>query len=241
MRGTLRLLASVKPARYLQAGNPTGLTGLYTHNSPRSTLLYLYKTTLEKLQAAPESSLYRQSIETLTKHRMAIVAAQVPPGYKEWQEKASKILKENPEGFRVESEAAVDGAHARVVKRGEELFLLRTDPEQKDVRYEEWDGEVDAGPELEGLRSEAERKDQELLFTRTPIEISKKIKWEPEPQMTADQVEEIEQKIGAGLIEEIVEVAESELKLVDVMIEAKVWEPLEEKPAEGQWTYFDRN
>lgn len=36
------------------------------------------------------------------------------------------------------------------------------------------------------------------------------------------RIEEIENKIGAGLIEEVVQVAESELKLVDVMKEAKV-------------------
>jgi NADH dehydrogenase (ubiquinone) 1 alpha subcomplex subunit 5 len=72
------------------------------------------------------------------------------------------------------------------------------------------------------------------------------------------RVEEIEQKIGAGLIEEVVQMAESELKLVDYMLQAKPyvsprifpltnantrsrWEELEEKPVEGQWTYFDRN
>ncbi|KAI1852456.1 hypothetical protein JX266_002634 [Neoarthrinium moseri] len=240
MRRTLRLLAGVKPARYLEAGNPTGLTGVYTHNSPRSTLLYLYNTTLDKLKAAPESSLYRQSIEALTKHRMAIVAAAEPPGYKEWQERASNILKENPDGFKVQTEAATDGAKAQIVKRGNGVYLIRTDPPKKDERYEEWDGEVDEGGELEGLRTEAERQDLELLFTRTPVEISKKIQWEPEPQITADQVEEIEQKIGAGLIEEVVQMAESELKLVDVMLQSKPWEELEEKPAEGQWTYFDR-
>jgi NADH dehydrogenase (ubiquinone) 1 alpha subcomplex subunit 5 len=62
------------------------------------------------------------------------------------------------------------------------------------------------------------------------------------------------------LIEEVIQVAEGELKLVEVMAKAKVyvhiaalpqdpgmmlinpsrWEDLEEKPAEGQWTYFLR-
>lgn len=35
------------------------------------------------------------------------------------------------------------------------------------------------------------------------------------------RVEEIEQKIGAGLIEEVVQMAESELKLVDYMLQAR--------------------
>ncbi|KAF7524039.1 hypothetical protein G7054_g11553 [Neopestalotiopsis clavispora] len=227
MRRTLRLFAAVKPVRYLEAGNPTGLTGLYTHSSPRSSLLYLYSSTLDKLKAAPESSLYRQSIEALTKHRMAIVSAAEPPGYKEWQARAQKVLKENPEGFNIASEAAIDGAQAQIITKGDQTFLLRHDPQVKDERYEEWDGELDEGGEREGLRSEAERADAELIFSRKPLELK--------------QVEEIEQKIGAGLIEEVVQMAESELKLVDYMLQAKPWEELEEKPVEGQWTYFDRN
>lgn len=188
MRRTLRLFAAVKPVRYLEAGTPTGLTGLYTHNSPRSTLLYLYSTTLDKLKAAPDSSLYRQSIEALTKHRMAIVAAHIAPGFEEWQAKAQKVLKENPEGFNIASHAAIDGAQAQIITKGNQTFLLRHDPEKKDSRYEEWDGEVDEGGEREGLRSEAERKDAELIFSRKPLEIKQQqLKWEPEPQLTADQ------------------------------------------------------
>lgn len=36
------------------------------------------------------------------------------------------------------------------------------------------------------------------------------------------RVEEIETKIGAGLIEEVIEVAHTELKLVDTMLENEV-------------------
>lgn len=36
------------------------------------------------------------------------------------------------------------------------------------------------------------------------------------------RIEEIETKIGAGLIEEVIQVAEGELKLVDTMIQGKV-------------------
>lgn len=35
------------------------------------------------------------------------------------------------------------------------------------------------------------------------------------------RVEELEEKIGAGLIEEVIQVAEGELKLVDVMLKSK--------------------
>lgn len=36
------------------------------------------------------------------------------------------------------------------------------------------------------------------------------------------RIEELENKIGAGLIEEVIEVAEGELALVDTMVESKV-------------------
>ena len=40
--------------------------------------------------------------------------------------------------------------------------------------------------------------------------------------MTACRVSDIEMQIGAGLIEEVIEVAEAELGLVDTMTEARV-------------------
>lgn len=41
--------------------------------------------------------------------------------------------------------------------------------------------------------------------------------------MLATRIAELENKIGAGLIEEVIQVAEGELKLVDTMIQAKVY------------------
>ncbi|KAI1779709.1 ETC complex I subunit conserved region-domain-containing protein [Hypoxylon cercidicola] len=246
MRGTFRLFAAVKPARYLTAGSPTGLTGLYTHSSPRSTLLYLYSRTLEKLQPFPESSLYRQSVEALTKHRMSIVEAASPPGYDEWAAKARQIVEANPRVFSVTTSASsarpAERATVLQVESGGRLFVHRTDPVHEDERVEEWDGEHDDGPNAEGLRGPEERQEHELLFTRESNDRpDKQIPWEREPQLTADQIEEIENKIGGGLIEEVVQRAENELRLVDIMYESKVWEDLEEKPTEGQWTYFERH
>lgn len=37
------------------------------------------------------------------------------------------------------------------------------------------------------------------------------------------RVEEVENKIGAGLIEEVIKVAESELKLIDIMYKSKAY------------------
>ncbi|KAI0482876.1 ETC complex I subunit conserved region-domain-containing protein [Xylariaceae sp. FL0804] len=275
MRATLRLLASVKPARYLEAGNPTGLTGLYTHSSPRSTLLYLYSQTLDKLQGIPESSLYRQSVEALTRHRMAIVEAAEPPGHgewaeraaqavrearkaaAEWEERAQRLVAENPTyaaqferarevmrqragHFRFASEHAKVGGRAVTVPLGDRTFIHATDPQPKDMRYQEWDGEFEGHRALEGLRGPEDHEYEAENVVRQTLDPPGAIKWEPEPQMTAEQVYEVENKIGAGLIEEVVQVAEGELKLVDHMAEAKVWESLEEQPPAGQWEYFER-
>lgn len=53
-------------------------------------------------------------------------------------------------------------------------------------------------------------------------------------------VERIEDRIGCGLIEEVVIQADEELALVKKMKEWKVWESLEDKSEEGQWTYFGK-
>ncbi|CZT03743.1 probable NADH-ubiquinone oxidoreductase 29.9 kDa subunit [Rhynchosporium agropyri] len=242
MRRTLRQLAAVKPSRFLEAGSPTGLTGLFTHAAPRSTLLYLYSSTLEKLQALPESSLYRQSTEALTKHRMAIVSAVVPEGHAEWSEKAKQTIAEHPEVFNTpEGGVAHDGErHVKEEIQGKTFVTSKPEDEHDEITTE-WDGERDDGPQLEGSRTQVERQSQKEWGLKRPGSDTKTVKWEPEPPLTADQVSEIESKIGAGLIEEVIQVAEGELKLVDVMAKAKVWENLEEKPVEGQWEYFKRS
>ncbi|KAL1879421.1 hypothetical protein VTK73DRAFT_6953 [Phialemonium thermophilum] len=244
MRRTLRLFASVKPsaARYLETGTPTGLTGLRTHGSPRSTLLYLYATTLERLRGSiPEHSLYRQSVEALTRHRLALVQSVEPAGYAAWAERAAKLVEAHPEQFNVALEGRVDGIRALRLERNGDVFLLRQLPlRETDDRVQEWDGELDEGPEPEGSRSLEEKANQKLIAERQELGQSQQVQLEPEPQLTAEQIEELETKIGAGLIEEVIQVAEGELKLIDTMAKAKVWESLEEKPAEGQWEYFER-
>jgi len=101
MRATLRLLAAVKPGRYLEAGNPTGLTGLFNHPTPRPALLYLYGSTLDKLKAFPEHSVYRKSTEALTKHRMSIIQSIEPEGYEEWAKEAAEKIEKHPEAFKL--------------------------------------------------------------------------------------------------------------------------------------------
>ena len=176
MRRTLRLFAAaVKPvsARYLEAGAPTGLTGLMTHGSPRSTLLYLYSSTLEKLQAAPEHSVYRQSVEAVTKHRMGLVEGVVPEGHAAWAARARDVFAQHPEQFSIAGGAHADGGATLRVERGGRSFVVRHVRPVIDERLQEWDGEIGGGQ----LPDEA--------VTRVPLE--EQVKWEPEPQLTADQ------------------------------------------------------
>lgn len=181
MRPTARVFA-----RYLEAGTPTGLTGLWTHSTPRSTLLYLYGTTLSKLQALPETSMYRQSVEAVTKHRMGLVEKIVPPGYEEWAIKAKELVNKNVAQFRVAS-GRIDGSEVRTVKLGDKIFVVGRKHEDVDERLEEWDGEADEGAELEGIRTAKEREDQVVWAERKPLEDHEQVEWQDEPQMTADQ------------------------------------------------------
>ncbi|RKF59256.1 NADH-ubiquinone oxidoreductase 29.9 kDa subunit, mitochondrial [Erysiphe neolycopersici] len=274
MRRTFRQLANAQPAKYLEAGAPTGLTGLFTHVSPRSTLMYTYHSTLEALSKLPESSIYRQSTEALTKHRMEIVTSVEPAGLAEYSEKVKKIVKSNAWAFQDE-----DG-DIQHVQRDSKSFIVMKPKNIRDDLTEEWNGRKEEPLPLEGTRSEEERaKESNIPDSEIVFKISKRIeelegappgspeadeltelwkklpqtmenainrkddspiKLEPEPQLTVEQIEEIENRIGAGLIEEVIQVAEGELKLVEIMLKAKVWEDLEEKPSEDQWTYFQR-
>ncbi|KAK1779142.1 ETC complex I subunit conserved region-domain-containing protein, partial [Copromyces sp. CBS 386.78] len=146
MRAALRLLASaatgtVRPStRFLKPGSPTGLTGLGTHPSPRSALLYLYNYTLDKLKQIPEHSLYRQSVEALTKHRLAIVEQFVPDGYDAWQERARKLLEKHKGDLTARQ---FDGQHARLAEGPDgRVYFIRQMLTPRDWRDVEWDGAV---------------------------------------------------------------------------------------------------
>lgn len=164
MRCTFRRLASTHAARYLETGTPTGLTGLFTHPSPRSTLLYTYHSTLEALSKLPEYSLYRQSTEAITKHRMAIVASVEPPGFAAYVEKTKATIAAHPWAF-----ADRDGDKYEVEKDGKKFLVVKPKP-IRDELTEEWDGRKEGPLPLEGTRSEEERSresmvpDSEVLF-----------------------------------------------------------------------------
>lgn len=181
MRPAARLYATVKSAaRYLEPNTPTGLTGLPTHPSPRPALLYTYNKTLQKLQQLPSSSVYRQSCEALTKHRLQIVQDTIPPGYDEWLERTKQLIESDPRFKRFVNE---DGsiAHEEMVVR----------------QRQTWDGlysKKDAQPEGSNTQMQAEAKaalhkaDLERLereATEGPAVTLSDI--ETEPALTADQ------------------------------------------------------
>jgi NADH dehydrogenase (ubiquinone) 1 alpha subcomplex subunit 5 len=180
MRPASRLLAAVKDAKFLEPFAPTGLTGLLTHPSPRSTLIYLYSSTLDKLQKMPESSVYRQATEALTRHRLAIVEAAKPAGYDRWQESIQLTVAENPHLF--EQIKTSTGTRIRFKKTKQDVDFRR--------KAAEWDGEK--APVLrEGIRTFKERKS---VINRMhggsgykAEDDLKDVKLAPEPPLTAEQ------------------------------------------------------
>ena len=184
MRSTLRLLANVKP-RYLEPFAPTGLTGLITHPSPRPTLIYLYTTTLQKLQSFPESSAYRQSVEALTRHRLQIVESKKPAGFDAWLERVRKTVGAEPERFARLQRS--DGTFA---------YAAAQEADQSDnVRGEEWDGEgLSATTEGPARTPQEEAEWQRIIeessstaATTEADHYDATMKWENEPALDADQ------------------------------------------------------
>ncbi|KAL9580968.1 MAG: hypothetical protein Q9203_006093 [Teloschistes exilis] len=222
MKSSARLLATVKPERFLTPGNPTGLTGLLTHPAPRTQLLYYYSSTLQKLSKFPEHSVYRKSTEAITKQRYDIVAAIKPEGYEEWAQRAQKLVDKHPEVFGKDADVR-------------NIFVPAQLTEYKNPLDTEWDGRNLSVCILIDLVT------RELMRRQVATSQGDDVDWENEPPLEAEQIAEIENKIGAGLIEEVIEVAEGENKLVDTILESRCWEELEEKPPQGQWDYFTRD
>lgn len=216
MRAALRLFASVqKSTQFLEPGAPTGLTGLITHASPRTTLLYTYHSTLEKLKQFPEHSVYRQSLEALTKHRMEIVESVKPAGLSEWQKRVEPVVDQHPEAFRK--------VELRTPRGEREINIIWKAGALDGMKTEEWD---DINPEYsampEGIRTKKERAHQMEMGRDFVAERDAVPRIESEPPLSVEQINEIEAKIGAGLIEEVIQVAEGESTLVETMLENKV-------------------
>ena len=178
MRVALRLLAEVKP-KFLEPGAPTGITGLLTHSSPRSTLIYVYSQTLDRLKQIPEHSVYRQSTEALTKHRLKIINDIKPAGWDEWAQRAEEKIKQHPDAFTSGRKDI-----AMYERDGRKFVETRIKPPMEDV---EWDGEEIQQPTLEGTRSEEEGAINARLASIVSPAEEEKVEWEQEPPLEVEQ------------------------------------------------------
>lgn len=89
------------------SGYPTGLTGLYQHPNPRPALISLYKNTLQVLEKEfPKESVYRQSVELMTKNRL-------------------KVVEENEITEKIEAQIGGGLIEEIVVQANEELHLAK--------------------------------------------------------------------------------------------------------------------
>ncbi|KAG8219845.1 Ndufa5, NADH-ubiquinone oxidoreductase subunit, partial [Butyriboletus roseoflavus] len=119
-----------RPVLHQVVKKTTGITGLAVHPNPLPELTETYKSTLSVLSSIPSTSVYRQGVEALTKHKLNIA------------------------------------------------------------------------------------------------------------QGASGDITAVEKQLDEGQIEESLDIAKDELKLVQNMLEWKAWEPLEEKSPAGQWEYF---
>lgn len=107
---------------------------------------------------------------------------------------------------------ALDGEGFNIVYREpppERAF--RTSDDEVNAPYK-------AKPQHEGPRMQEEVDDLGTKLGRDVIaERAGRLQIEAEPPLTVEQVGEIERKIGAGLIEEVIAVAEGEKGLVETM------------------------
>jgi NADH dehydrogenase (ubiquinone) 1 alpha subcomplex subunit 5 len=177
MRPAVRLFAAIKPRGLIEPGAPTGLTGLLTHPSPRSTLIYLYSNTLEKLKEVPETSVYRQATEALTKKRLSIIEAVKPPGYDSWLEKMQ---------YKIAGLLAAERGHTDT-QNGKTFYHTQMWRNEKDERIQEWDGEpiiqLVEGPASAEVKERAWKKGVDALFEHS----ARLPHIEPEPLLTYNQ------------------------------------------------------
>lgn len=232
MRRTLRLFNATPVAPYQK----TGITGITTHPLPRATLIATYNQTLELLASLPATSVYRTSTENLTKSRLAVIESVKPFGYDEYHNEIDAIRKK----YGLTDDSIVQkGMSAASLRAALELCRQEAHPEN-DIT------------EMNHIEDEETLLEDELRFaifggledgsiTAEKIKQYEGLMQIPEePALTPNQVANIENIIGAGLIEEVIIAAQREFQLVKTMKEYQPWEDLEVPAPEGQWVAFER-
>lgn len=239
MRPTHRLLT----ARLIPFA-PTGLTGVLTHPNPRPTLIALYNHTLTLLSQLPAHSVYRQSTENLTRHRLNLVEAVKPAEYEAYKQEL-EAAKERA-GVKDRKDSAFELGLVVTQTRSilEELVRESSDKMIRDYFATEtgrWSFRPMPSPTPPLKEKPAEAPPNSALFEPESSEEGLLSPLLPvEPQLTEEQVSELEAKFGGGLIEEVIDQGWAELNLVGDMEDSKVWEELEIVPQEGQWVGFER-
>jgi ETC complex I subunit conserved region len=175
MRGTLRLLAKVQPGKFLEPNAPTGLTGILTHPQPRPTLIYTYNQILNKLKAIPESSVYRQSTEAITKSRLKIIQDTKPAGYEEWMSRVKAEVEKHPAAYTHVLQKDGSIAFSEPFKNTSEVW----DGEAREALPEGPSSEPVANLKAEAVKAEDERNKVE--------EVPRPSELEPEPPLDAEQ------------------------------------------------------
>ena len=184
MRPTLLRLAKA-----LEPGQPTGLTGLLTHAAPRTSLIFLYSSTLKKLQKIPEHSPYRQATEALTKKRLAVVESLKPQGYEDWLDRIQQSIATHRKQYPLQTGEQEKGD----TWEGRQFVFAQMnsldDPAPADeTEIEEYPEEAFGDGAAEGIRTQEERDIDLLSLTESNIEAThSKLRLEPEPHLTREQ------------------------------------------------------
>jgi len=237
MRATPRLLTARLPAF-----SPTGIAGVLTHPHPRPALIALYNHTLAVLSKLPPHSVYRQSTEALTQRRLDAVSAVKPAGWNDY------LATRRQNGLQGD----VDIRDVAAYMRARLHDLVETTTSAGSAAYagaemRHWAGfpapaghDDRAPPEPDPAADPLDDADADDSEELEHLVRQRGTEIELEPQLSAEQVAEIEHRIGEGLLEQVIEEGWAELQCAEAMRDDRVWEPLAVVPEEGQWVGFER-
>ncbi|KAK9767880.1 hypothetical protein K7432_001943 [Basidiobolus ranarum] len=114
-----------------------------------------------------------------------------------------------------------------VVKQSTGLFGIAVHPNPRPQLIDIYNQTLTA---LERLPSNAVYRHATTALTKQKLSVVE----------STEDIPELEAKLDAGQIEEVIMAAQDELKLVAKMEEWKAWEPLDVEPSSDQWVYPGR-
>ena len=149
---------------------------------------------------------------------MSIIESIKPSGLSEWQQRVGKLADSHPEAFKrvqtINSSSKDD--YNIVYFEPPPAEFWRSEDDRINAPYK-------SPPQLEGPREYEEVADRGAELGRDRVaEEDTRLQIESEPPLTLEQIGEVEQQIGAGLIEEVIRVAEGEKELAHTLAESKV-------------------